>query len=92
MGNQESKKIGRRFLKENRRTGSVLPVHRRRSIWPPLALIALLVGTFAVSCGSGGQRAEAPAGDEPEAAVYGEHPSLGDEGAPVVMTEYADFQ
>ncbi len=69
------------------------PFNRRRSIWPLLALVALLVGAFAISCGgSGEQRAEAPAGDEPEAAVDVEHPSLGDEGAPVVMTEYADFQ
>jgi hypothetical protein len=87
-----SKKTGRRFLKENRRTGSILPVHRRRSIWMSLALVALLIGTLAVSCGSGEQRAEVPAGDEPEAAVDIEQPSLGDKGAPVVITEYADFQ
>jgi len=59
-----------------------------------LALFALLVGIFAISCGgaSGKQRAETPAGDESEAAVDIEYPNLGDEGAPVVMTEYADFQ
>jgi hypothetical protein len=67
------------------------------SIRPPiasLALLALLCGIFAVSCGgaSGEQRAQAPAGDETGSADGIEHPSLGDVGAPVVMTEYADFQ
>jgi hypothetical protein len=75
----------------------LLPARLGGSIRPPLAsltLLALLVGIFAVSCGgaSGEQRAQAPAGDETGPVDGIEHPSLGDGGAPVVMTEYADFQ
>ncbi len=56
----------------------------RRLAWPLLA---------AVSCGSAGgeQRAGGSAGDE-QAAVDLEHPSLGEEGAPVVLVEYSDLQ
>lgn len=71
-----------------------------RSAWPLLAGLALLV-LATVSCGGtvGEQRVEEPARDEPQAgsneeqaAVDLEHPSLGDENAPVVLTEYADYQ
>lgn len=74
------------------------PFNRRRRLWLLLAefaLFSLLVGSFAVSCGGTTveQRAEkTPEDDDPQATVDVEHPSLGDEGAPVVMTEYADFQ
>jgi hypothetical protein len=60
-------------------------------IWVPfagLALLALLVGAFAVSCG--GTVAEQPA--EPQASADLDHPTLGAEDAPVVLTEYADYQ
>ena len=61
------------------------------------AILALLVGTFAVSCGgtAAEQRAEnGPQGGsgEEQASADLEHPSLGDENAPVVLTEYADYQ
>ncbi len=72
-----------------------------------LSLFGLLV-LAAVSCGGGEQRAENPTEDEAQsgsdagsgeagsgeeqAAVDLDHPSLGDENAPVVMTEYADYQ
>ncbi len=59
----------------------------------------VLLAIFAVSCGGSNaeQRSEAPsenesAGSEEQAAVDLEHPSLGDEDAPVVLTEYADYQ
>ena len=52
------------------------------------ALLALLVGAFAVSCG--GTTAEQ--GAEPQASADLDHPSLGDANAPVVLTEYADYQ
>jgi hypothetical protein len=52
------------------------------------ALLTLLVGAFAVSCGGTGT--EQPA--EPQASVDLDHPSLGDANAPVVLTEYADYQ
>ena len=68
--------------------------------WPlfaGLALVALLVGVAAISCGgaTGEQRAQDsqdPAGNEPQAAADLGHPSLGEKDAPVVMTEYADYQ
>ena len=70
---------------------------RRTRLWLLRAGLVLLA-LAAVSCGgpSAGQR-EDPAGDEPaegeeQAAVDLEHPSLGDEDAPVVLTEYADYQ
>lgn len=77
--------------------------YRERPAWLTLAglsLLGLLV-LAAVSCGgggssSGGQRAEEPAGEAgsggEQAAVDLDHPSLGDENAPVVLTEYADYQ
>jgi hypothetical protein len=66
----------------------------KETIWLPfagfagLALLALLVGAFAVSCG--GTTAEQSA--EPQASADLDHPSLGDANAPVVLTEYADYQ
>ena len=71
---------------------------RRTLLWLLRAGLVLLA-LAAVSCGgpSAEQRAEDPAEDEPtegeeQAAVDLEHPSLGDEDAPVVLTEYADYQ
>jgi protein-disulfide isomerase len=65
--------------------------------WLPfasLALLALLVGAFAVSCGGtvAEQGAEPQDGGEEQASVDLDHPTLGDEDAPVVLTEYADYQ
>jgi protein-disulfide isomerase len=71
-------------------------VEKKRSTWlllAGLALIALLAAV--VSCGitSGKQRgAQDPAGDEPQAGADLEHPSLGNETAPVVLVEYGDYQ
>ncbi len=67
------------------------------TIWLPfagLALLALLVGAFAVSCGDtgAGQGAEPRDGGEEQASADLDHPTLGDENAPVVLTEYADYQ
>ena len=80
----------------------------RRPAWPLFAGLALLALFVAVSCGgtTGKQSAKDPADEEQgsadklqvgtkepqEAGVELGHPSLGEEGAPVVMTEYADFQ
>ena len=77
------------------------------SLLAGLALSALLVLVF-VSCGStvGEQRADEPAENEPQAGAEKtqsgtdeeqagmdlENPSLGSDSAPVVMTEYADYQ
>ncbi len=78
-----------------------------RTTWPLLAGLVLIVLLAAVSCGgaAGEQRAkenveneqasvERPQAEtgEPQAGVALEHPSLGDEDAPVVITEYADYQ
>ncbi len=74
--------------------------------WLTLAVLSLfgLLILAAVSCGGAGeQRAEEPTEDETQsgsgagsdgeqAAVDLDHPSLGDANAPVVLTEYADFQ
>ena len=77
--------------------------YRERPAWPllaGLALLALLV-LAAFSCGgaTGEQRAKDPTADdsqtgadEARAGANLEHPSLGNEDAPVVMTEYADYQ
>ncbi len=68
-----------------------------RPAWPLLAGLlaglALLV-LAAVSCGgtAGEQGAEPQAGGQEQASVDLDHPSLGDENAPVVLTEYADYQ
>ncbi len=61
-----------------------------RPLLAGLALVALLA---AASCGSAGgeQRTGGSAGDE-QAVVDLEHPSLGEEGAPVVLVEYSDLQ
>ena len=55
-----------------------------------LALLALLIGALAVSCG--GPSTEPQDGGEERASVELDHPALGDEDAPVVLTEYADYQ
>jgi protein-disulfide isomerase len=73
------------------------PSDRKSPVWPrpaSLVVFALLIGAFAISCSgaSGEQRTESPAGGDSQVAVDLEHPSLGDEGAPVVLTEYADYQ
>jgi hypothetical protein len=72
----------------------------KRWVYPLLAGLALLV-LATVSCGgaAGEQRAEEPSGEESQAGSGGEqaavdlgHPSMGDENAPIVLTEYADYQ
>ena len=75
------------------------PFGRKMPVRPLLASLALLIGAFATSCGgtAAEQGTEQPAepqsgGDEEQASVDLEHPTLGDEGAPVVLTEYADYQ
>ena len=78
------------------------PVKRKRPVWwlvASLSLFALLVGAVACGGATGQRSSEKPSGGEPQAsggeeqaAADLEHPSLGDEGAPVVMTEYADYQ
>ena len=65
--------------------------------WLPFAgfaLLALLIGAFAVSCGgtAAEQGAEPQDGGKERASVELDHPALGDENAPVVLTEYADYQ
>lgn len=73
---------------------------RERRVYLLLTGLALLV-LATVSCGgaAGEQRAEEPTEEETQAGSGGEqatvdleHPSMGDENAPVVLTEYADYQ
>ena len=65
----------------------------RRSAWPLLAGLMLVALLAAVSCGaSGKQGAKDPTGDGSQASVDLEHPSLGEEDAPVVLVEYSDYQ
>jgi hypothetical protein len=66
----------------------------KETIWLPFAGLALLVGAFAVSCGgtAAEQGAEPRDGYEERASVELDHPTLGDENAPVVLSEYADYQ
>jgi len=83
------------------------PCKKTRASWLFLAGLVLIVLLAAVSCGgaAGGQRAKEFSEDEqasversqaetgePQAGVALKHPSLGDEDAPVVITEYADYQ
>ncbi|MDP8972765.1 MAG: DsbA family protein [Actinomycetota bacterium] len=57
------------------------------------ALLALLIGAFAISCGgTAAEQGAEPRDGEERASVNLDHPSLGDENAPVVLTEYADYQ
>ncbi len=71
---------------------------RRMRLWLLCAGLVLLIIVAASCSGSNAeQRAEAPSGNEPagseeQAAVDFEHPSLGNEYAPVILTEYADYQ
>ena len=71
-------------------------IKKKRPIGPFLAGLALVVAALfvAVFWGStvGEQRAKDPAGYGPQGGVNLEHPSLGDENAPVVLIEYADYQ
>ena len=77
-----------------------------RATWPLLAGLMLIVLLAAVSCGAAGEqrgtetvedkqasveRSQAET-EEPQAGVALGHPTLGDEDAPVVITEYADYQ
>ncbi len=66
---------------------------KRPGSWSLLAGLALVALLAAVSCGgtAGEQRAEGSATDVRAAADL-EHPSLGEEGAPVVLVEYSDLQ
>jgi hypothetical protein len=84
------------------------PLKETRATWPLLAGLVLIVLLAAISCGgpAGEQRAKENAEDEqasversqaqteePQGAGAGlGHPSLGEEEAPVVITEYADYQ
>jgi hypothetical protein len=90
------RKIGRKFLSQQEESPVVSGwVKRKGSAWQlaGLALFALLVGVATVACGAAGQQSsEDPSGEGEQATVDLEHPSLGDEDAPVVMTEYADYQ
>jgi hypothetical protein len=78
-----------------------------RATWPLLAGLVLIVLLAAVSCGGAAseQRGKGTAEDEqdseersqtetgePQAGVALGPPSLGDEDAPVVIAEYADYQ
>ena len=78
-----------------------------RTTWPLLAALVLIVLVVAVSCGGAAneQRAKETAQDEQasversqveteesQAGVALGHPSLGEDEAPVVITEYADYQ
>ncbi len=64
-----------------------------------LALVMVLAGILAVSCGSpgtgpgtAGEGANTGTGGTRTAAETLGNPSLGDEDAPVVMVEWGDFQ
>ena len=79
-----------------------------RAPWPLFAALVLIVLLAAVSCGgaAGEQRAKTSLEDEQASVERSQaeteepqgagaalgHPSLGDEDAPVVITEYADYQ
>ena len=57
------------------------------------ALLALLIGAFAGSCGgTAAEQGAEPRDGEEWASVELDRPTLGDENAPVVLTEYADYQ
>ena len=85
--------IVRHLLEEKKSVGE-------RRVYPLLAGLALLVLVVGGGGGAAGeQRAEEPSGKESQAGSGGEqaavdleHPSRGDENAPVVLTEYADYQ
>ncbi len=65
----------------------------RGSTWPLLAGLALVALLVAVSCsGAGGEQRAGGSGGAEQAAADLEHPSLGEEGAPVVLVEYSDLQ
>lgn len=71
----------------------------KRPPWPIVALVVLLAG-LAVSCGGAAGSGGTPASDESGSARAGAEqaqtplgaPSLGEEDAPVVVTEYSDYQ
>ena len=79
-----------------------------RAPWPLFAGLVLIVLLATISCGGAAreQRAKETAEDEQASVERSQaeteepqgagaalgHPSLGDEDAPVVITEYADYQ
>jgi protein-disulfide isomerase len=79
-----------------------------RATWPLLAALVLIVLLAAVSCGgaaseqraketaeneqASAERSQAETGEPQGAGARLGHPSLGEEDAPVVITEYADYQ
>jgi len=72
----------------------------KRPTWPLLLGLALITLFATVSCGgaAGEQREDPLVGgsrvgpEEPQAGADLGHPALGNENAPVVLIEYADFQ
>lgn len=81
---------------KEKRLGENEQIKSQKPIGPLLAGLALIVAALlvAVSWGNmvGEQHAKESAGDGPQGGVDLEHPSLGDENAPVVLIEYADYQ
>jgi hypothetical protein len=88
-------KIGVWFLRGKGKEASVKNggLKEQRPAWPLLVGLMLATLLAVVSCSAfGKQGAKAPAGDGSQASVDLKHPSLGEENAPVVLTEYADYQ
>ena len=78
---------------------------RARSLWTLLTLLVLAAALVLAGCGGAGsgnaqqasgqegqppQNAKPSGGSKPDGRL--EHPSLGSADAPVVLTEYADYQ
>ena len=66
----------------------------RRTSRSLLATVAVLALALAASCGgqSGSGGGGQPAGEAPAAEQAVGRPALGDANAPVVLTEYGDYQ
>ena len=102
---RDDKGLGRRYtlICTGTRTGG----GRARGLWTPLVLLALFAALVLAGCGGAGSGGGSPSasgedGPKPEKAAAGSggraskeklgHPALGSADAPVVLTEYSDYQ
>lgn len=82
-------------MRTQRRNPAANRRYGRGLVLSALAMVALLAGTFAVSCGAspgGGARQGEQPSEDPASPDSMDNPTLGAADAPVEMIEWGDFQ